>query len=103
VRYRRGAVPLAGAIEALAARVAPATLLADVQQAWPQVAGELMARQAEPMSEREGTVTLACSSAVWAQELELLGPGLVDGLNAALGAPRVTALRCRVGTGRARG
>jgi predicted nucleic acid-binding Zn ribbon protein len=103
VRYRRGAVPLAGAIEALAARVAPATLLADVQQAWPQVAGELMARQAEPMSEREGTVTLACSSAVWAQELELLGPGLVDGLNAALGAPRVTALRCRVGAGRARG
>jgi predicted nucleic acid-binding Zn ribbon protein len=103
VRHRRAAVPLAGAIEALAARVAPATLLADVQQAWPQVAGELMARQAEPMSEREGTVTLACSSAVWAQELELLGPGLVDGLNAALGAPRVTALRCRVGAGRTRG
>jgi hypothetical protein len=80
-------------VEALAARVAPATLLADVQRAWPQVAGELMAAQAEPVTE----------SSVWAQELELLGPGLVDGLNAVLAAPRVTRLRCRVGAGRARG
>jgi len=96
-------VPLAGAVEALAARVAPATLLADVQRIWPEVAGGLMAEQAEPVAEREGTVILACSSSVWAQELELLGPGLVDAMNAALGAPRVTALRCRVGAGRARG
>ena len=103
MRYRRAAVPLARAVEDLAARVAPATLLADVQQAWPQVAGELMARQAEPVAEREGVVTLACSSSVWAQELDLLGPGLVDSLNGALGAPRVTGLRCRVGACRARG
>jgi len=96
-------VPLAGAVDALAARVAPATLLADVQRIWPEVAGGLMAEQAEPVAEREGTVTLACSSSVWAQELELLGPGLVDAMNAALGAPRVTGLRCRVGAGRARG
>jgi len=96
-------VPLAGAVEALAARVAPATLLADVQRIWPEVAGGLMAGQAEPVAEREGTVILACSSSVWAQELELLGPGLVDAMNAALGAPRVTGLRCRVGAGRARG
>jgi len=96
-------VPLAGAVEALAARVAPATMLADVQRIWPEVAGGLMAEQAEPVAEREGTVTLACSSSVWAQELELLGPGLVDAMNAALGAPRVTGLRCRVGAGRARG
>ena len=103
MRYRRAAVPLGRAVESLAARVAPATLLADVQQAWPQVAGELMARQAEPVAEHEGMVTLACSSSVWAQELELLGPGLVDGLNGALGARRVTGMRCRVGAGRTRG
>ena len=103
MRYRRAVVPLADAVEALAARVAPATLLADVQRIWPEVAGGLMAGQAEPVAEREGTVTLACSSSVWAQELELLGPGLVDAMNAALGAPRVTGLRCRVGAGRARG
>ena len=103
MRYRRAVVPLAGAVDALAARVAPATLLADVQRIWPEVAGGLMAGQAEPVAEREGTVILACSSSVWAQELELLGPGLVDAMNAALGAPRVTGLRCRVGAGRARG
>ena len=30
-----------------------------------------------PISERDGVVTVACESAVWAQELELLGPDLL--------------------------
>lgn len=99
MRRRRSAVPLAVAVEALAGRVAPPTLLADVQRAWPRVAGAAMAAQAEPVAEREGRITLVCSSSVWAHELELLGPGLVDGLNEALGARRVTGLRCRTGAG----
>ena len=37
------------------------------------------------MSEPAGTVGVACSSAVWAQELELLAPDLPERLNAALG------------------
>lgn len=93
---------LAGAVEALADRLAPATLLADVQRAWPHVAGAAVAGQAEPVAEREGTITLACSSSVWAHELELLAPGLIDELNETLGSRRVTGLRCRVGAGRAR-
>lgn len=98
MKHRRVPAPLAGAVEAVSRRVAPATLLADVQRVWPQVAGPAIAAQAEPVAERGGVVTVACSSSVWAAELDLLGPGLVDGLNGALGGGRVRSLRCRAGT-----
>jgi predicted nucleic acid-binding Zn ribbon protein len=94
---RRAPVPLAGAVEALAARLEPATALAAVQRAWPDAVGPAIAAEAEPVSERGGVVTVACRSAVWAHELDLLAPELVDRLNAALGEPRVTALRCTAG------
>ena len=66
---------------------------------WPDVAGELIAGEAKPVSERGGTVTIACRSAVWAQELTLLGPDLVRRLNEALGTTRVAELKCRVQSG----
>lgn len=75
---------LAGALGAVRAEVAPQTLLARVQEAWPKVAGELAARQGEPVSEREGVVTVACRSATWAQELDLMGPLLLERLQGAL-------------------
>ena len=68
-------MPLAGAVEALAARLEPQTPLGAVQRAWPEVAGEVVAAEAEPVAERGGVVTIACRSAVWAQELTLLGAG----------------------------
>ena len=92
--WRRAPVPLAGAVEQLAARLEPQTPLSAVQRVWPEVAGEAVAAEAEPVSERAGTVTIACRSAVWAQELTLLAPDLVRRLNQALGAPRVRELRC---------
>lgn len=91
---RRAPVPLAGAVEQLASRLEPLTPLSAVQRAWPDVAGAVVAAEAEPVSERAGVVTIACRSAVWAQELTLLAPDLVARLNEALGAPRVTELRC---------
>jgi predicted nucleic acid-binding Zn ribbon protein len=66
----------------------PATLLARVQAVWPEVAGPGMSGSAAPVSEREGVVTVACESAVWAQELELLGPDLLTRFGDALGAER---------------
>jgi predicted nucleic acid-binding Zn ribbon protein len=77
----------------------PAGLLAEVQSAWPAVAGAAMAGAATPVSERSGTVTVACESAVWAQELELLGPCLTQRLNDALEGGRVERLRFVVGSG----
>lgn len=99
---RRAPRPVASAVEALTLRLAPATLLADVQRVWPQAAGEAVASAAQPVSEREGTVTLLCASAVWMQEIDLMGPVLVDALNAALGSERVQAVRCVATAGRHR-
>jgi predicted nucleic acid-binding Zn ribbon protein len=99
---RRGPRPLATAVEALAQRLAPATLLADVQRVWEQAAGAGIAREATPVSERAGTVTVLCSSAVWMQEIDLMGPVLVDALNEQLGVERVQAVRCVATAGRRR-
>ncbi len=62
----------------------PTTQLARVQAVWADVAGPGLAAAATPISERDGVVTVACESAVWAQELELLGPDLLTRFGAAL-------------------
>jgi predicted nucleic acid-binding Zn ribbon protein len=89
--------PIAEALSRLTVDSAPAGLLARVQAAWPEVAGPALAAEAEPRSERSGRVTIACRSAVWAQELTLLSADLVDRLNEALGAsgeaPPISSLR----------
>jgi predicted nucleic acid-binding Zn ribbon protein len=94
--------PLSAALEQVVRAAAPATLLARVQAAWPEVAGRTVAAVAAPVAEREGVVTVACESAVWAGELEFLGPDLLGPLNASVGAEEaglVTRLRFVVGSG----
>jgi hypothetical protein len=76
--------PLKVALDGALPDAAPAGLLGRVQAAWPEVAGTTVAAEAEPVSERSGEVTVGCRSAVWAQELELLGGDLIARLNAAL-------------------
>jgi predicted nucleic acid-binding Zn ribbon protein len=97
---RRAPRPLSIALESLTARLAPATLLGEVQRVWERAAGPQIAREARPVSERDGTVTLQCSSAVWMQEIDLMGPTLVAQLNALLGGERVGGVRCVATTGR---
>jgi predicted nucleic acid-binding Zn ribbon protein len=86
--------PLSHAIAALTDRLAPQTTLAEVLRVWQAAVGEVIAAQAEPTAERDGVLTVTCSSAVWAQELDLMGPELAGRINAALGAESVRALRC---------
>jgi predicted nucleic acid-binding Zn ribbon protein len=84
---------LASALEAVRSEVAPQTLLAAVQEAWPETAGSLAAAQGDPVAERGGVVTVACRSATWAQELDLMSPVLVSKLREALaGGPYEEAL-----------
>ena len=90
--------PLAGAVEALAAGLQPSTPLGAVQRVWHDVAGDVIAAEAQPVAERRGVVTVSCRSAVWAQELDLMGADLVARLNAAIGEEVVRSLRC-VATG----
>jgi predicted nucleic acid-binding Zn ribbon protein len=77
VSRRRAPRPLAAAIGEALERAEPATLLAAVQSAWPEAVGEAIAREATPVSERSGVITVACSSSAWAQELDLLSANIV--------------------------
>ena len=99
---RRSPRSLAEAFGALTDELAPQTLLADVQRAWPATVGDSIAGQASPTAERGGVVTVSCAASVWAQELDLMGPQIVARLNEALGGEtRVRRLRCvAVGHGR---
>jgi len=90
---RRAPRPVADALDALTGRLAPATLLAEVQRAWPQAAGAAFAPHSEPVSERDGEVVVACPEAVRAQELDLMSELVVGRLNEALGRPAVRRLR----------
>jgi predicted nucleic acid-binding Zn ribbon protein len=90
---RRAPVQLSDIRREAVPQAAPDTLLARVQAVWQDVAGEAVAAEAAPTSEREGTVTVDCSGAVWAQELQLLAPDLTARLNDALEGPPVRRLR----------
>ena len=85
--------PLAAALEGLTARLAPPTLLAEVQRVWPEAVGDALAAAGRPVAERDGTVTVACAQAVWAQELDLMSERVIGALNEALGRPAVRRLR----------
>lgn len=93
--HRHAPRPLALALEQLGERLAPATPLARVQSAWAGAVGETIAAAAQPTSERDGVLTVTCASAVWAQELDLMGPALVGRINASLGGEPIRSLRCR--------
>ena len=83
-RPRRQPRPLAAALAAAVAPVAPATLLGAVQGAWAAAVGERVAAEATPVGERDGVITVACRSASWAQELDLLGGEVAAKLRAEL-------------------
>jgi predicted nucleic acid-binding Zn ribbon protein len=89
--------PLRRALDNALSHAAPAGLLARVQAVWGEVAGPAVAEESSPVAERGGIVTVACRSAVWAQELGLLAEDLTGRLNARLATlpekARVTRLR----------
>jgi predicted nucleic acid-binding Zn ribbon protein len=84
----------------LADALRPSSPLGDVQRVWAAAVGATVAAQAEPTAVADGVVTVTCSSATWAQELDLMSVELVDRLNAALGGGRVTRLRCQAAPSR---
>jgi hypothetical protein len=90
---RRGPRPLAIALDRLTTEMAPATLLAAVQRVWLSAAPEPFRGQCTPDGEREGVITVACASAVLAQELDLLSERVVERLNEQLKTPLVTGLK----------
>ena len=81
-------------------RAAPQTPLAAIQTAWSSAVGEQLAAVAEPASERDGTLTIECADAVWAQELELMQGALLERLREELGDQAPEALRFRLNSER---
>ncbi len=92
--YRRSPRPLSFALDRVRDELEPESLLAEVQRAWRGAVGAAIAGEAQPTSERRGVVTVSCSASVWAQELDLMAPLILDRLNELLGSGRVARLRC---------
>jgi predicted nucleic acid-binding Zn ribbon protein len=100
MRHRRAPRRLGSALRPARGRARPKTLLAAVQEAWLDIAGAAIATESEAVAERDGVVTVACRSATWAQELDLLQSELLERLNRALAdweegdeKPPITGLR----------
>jgi predicted nucleic acid-binding Zn ribbon protein len=81
---RRAPRPVATAIDAALERAEPQTLLAQVQTVWSVAVGEAIVSEATPVSERDGVVTVACGSATWAHELDLLSDEILARLRSEL-------------------
>ena len=86
----RGPRNASAAIRAIRDQAAPATLLACVQSVWAEVVGPAIAAEADPVSERDGVVTVACRTATWAQELDLMQEQIRAKVNAGLAELRGT-------------
>lgn len=92
--YRRSPRRAAIALDHVRSELAPDTLLAEVQQGWREAVGPAIALEARPTRERGGVITVSCSASVWAQELDLMAPAIVERLNHRLRSGRVSRLRC---------
>ena len=92
--FRRSPRPVGVALDEIESGLAPDTLLAEAQAAWRNTVGDAIAEQAQPVSERGGVLTVACSASVWAQELDLMAASIMERLNGALGGSQITRIRC---------
>lgn len=87
--------PVSVALDRVLDSIAPQTLLAGVQAAWPRAVGPRIAAATTVTDEHEGIVVVECESAVWAHELEMMTPQLLESLKARLGAEAPQKLRFR--------
>jgi len=92
--WRRSPRQIGVALDRVRADWAPETLLAEVQRVWGDAVGPVIAAETRPSSERAGVLTVSCSGAVWAQELDLMAGSILEPLNARLRSGRVARLRC---------
>jgi predicted nucleic acid-binding Zn ribbon protein len=85
---------MALALDQIRDELAPRSLLADVQRVWRTAVGPTIAEEAQPTAERAGVVTVSCSASVWAQELDLMAPAILERLNRLLESGQISRLRC---------
>jgi hypothetical protein len=68
-----------------------------IHRVWGEVVGARIERRATPIALARGELVVAVADAVWRQELSLLAPEIVAGVNRAVGADLVKRIRL-VGT-----
>ena len=64
---------------------------------WNAAVGKQIAAKAHPVSFRDGILTVAVSSAPWMQQLTFLKQGMIEKLNARLGAETVRDIYLKAG------
>lgn len=70
---------------------------AKIWRLWDDAVGEVVAANARPLAFRDGTLTVAVTSAPWMQQLTFLKPQLVSSLNARLGSDLVRDIYLKAG------
>jgi predicted nucleic acid-binding Zn ribbon protein len=81
VSRRRAPRRAGGALRGVLSDASPQTLLAAAQTVWRDACGDAIAAEARPVTERDGVITVACRSATWASELDLMQAELLKRLN----------------------
>jgi predicted nucleic acid-binding Zn ribbon protein len=93
---RRAPRPAAEALRTALEQAAPKTRLAAAQAAWTASVGDRIAAVASPVAERSGSLIVGCVDPVWAEELDLMRPRLLERLRDRLGEEAPRDLRIRV-------
>jgi len=69
----------------------------EIWNVWNSVAGEHVARHAQPEFMRNGILFVRVSTSPWMQQLSYMGKGITEALNERLGAPIVEEIRFKLG------
>jgi predicted nucleic acid-binding Zn ribbon protein len=69
-----------------------------IHRAWPQVVGEEVARRSQPGLLRNGRLHVTVVDAIWLQQLTMLKPRILAGLESHLGSRMVLDIFFSVGT-----
>lgn len=69
----------------------------EIWNVWNSVAGEHVARHAQPDFMRNGILFVRVSTSPWMQQLSYMSQGIVEALNQSLGAPIVQGIRFKLG------
>jgi hypothetical protein len=98
---RRDAAPLSsildGFLESL--RIPHVAFLVSLRKKWPEIAGTLVARNATPLSLRNGVLTVAVRNHAWAQELQMGKTTMLERIREAAGGRiPVSDIRFAVGS-----
>ncbi len=90
-RKRREPSPLADVLDALRARPGWAARLeaARIHEFWGEIAGEQLARHAEPVRLAGGVLVVRASSSAWAEQVRYLSSGLARRADEVLGSGSV--------------